>query len=139
MIQCIRIFPIAYCLAYGQVDIAVGDEGSLVGMVEVRFARPNGPDHFIFMVELVEPGSMVMVQNLFIKIGKKFSIRIRIIGLAGHPVEDGSGVDGFCKDPMHPVRDDGTSLPIGRIDKSGSAISKPGIFFGPPEELLAGL
>ena len=109
MIQGIRVLPIVHRLAYRQADITVGDEGGLVGVVEVRLARPNRPRRLIFMVELVEAGSPIVVQDLFIKIGKKFSIRIRIISLVGHSVENGGGVDGFGKDPVHPVGDDGLS------------------------------
>ena len=57
-----------YCRSDRQICGIERDQGSLYCMIQIRLAGPYGADQVVVCIQLMEPGAVYMIQNLFIQI-----------------------------------------------------------------------
>ena len=105
----------------GDRGIETRNQRALRGMVQVGLARPDGTDDLVVFVQLVEPRTVLMVDQVFVNVLPEGRIPILVHLLAGDGGQCGRGVHGFGKRPVHAVGDNGLAVPIGGVSQTDGA------------------
>ena len=111
----------------------------LEGVVQVGLARPDRADHVVVLVELVEPGAALVVDDMFVDILGERGIPVGVHLLAGGRVQRGGSVQRFGQRPMHAIGDHGLAVPVGRVGESHGAVGVPCVGHGTREQVFGGV
>ena len=117
-----------YCRSDRQICGIERDQGSLYCMIQIRLAGPYGADQVVVCIQLMEPGAVYMIQNLFIQILHELSEVVCIFLVAGYMEQNCGSIDCFCQSPVHSVVNNRFAVPIGGVNDTRSAVSIPCVF-----------
>lgn len=109
----------------GNRRIETRDQRALSGMVQVGLAWPDGADDLVVLVQLVEPGTILVVDQVFVDVLPEDCILVLVPLLADDGGQRGGGVHGFGESPMHTVSDDGLAVPISGVGQANGAFGVP--------------
>ena len=56
LLAVLNFLPFLHRRSNGKIRRMVRDQRRLQGVVQVRFSRPDGADHVVVLIQLVEPG-----------------------------------------------------------------------------------
>ena len=82
-----------YCRSDRQICGIERDQGSLYCMIQIRLAGPYGADQVVVCIQLMEPGAVYMIQNLFIQILHELSEVVCIFLVAGYMEQNCGSID----------------------------------------------
>ena len=99
-------------------------------MIQVGFSRPYGSFQMIMLVQLMEPGAILVIHDHFIQILHEFCIVFRIFFPAGHMIKNRRSIDCLCKCPVHTVMYHRFSLPVCCVYNPRCTICIPAVFYG---------
>ena len=113
------------CRRYGNGGIETRNQRALRGMIQVGLARPHGADDLIVLVQLMEPGAVLMVDQILVDVLPEGCVPILVHLLAGDGGQGGGGVHGFGERPVHAVGDDRLAVPVGGVGQTDGALGVP--------------
>lgn len=108
-------------------------------MVQVGLARPDRADHVVVLIELMEPGTALMVDDVLVNVLGERGVPVGVHLLAGGRIQRGGSVQRFGQRPMHAIGDYGLAVPVGRVGESHSAVGVPCVGHGTREQMLGGV
>ena len=111
--------------------------GGLVGMVEVGFALPRVDDRAVVHIQFVPPGTVCMVNDVFLGVGPEPAVGI-LVALLSRGSEQARGCSyAFCDLPEEALGNHWRSIPVDGIAES--AVAGPGVAEGPVEKVSCGI
>ena len=84
-----------------------------------------GLQKIVLSVQLVEPGTVYVIQNFLIQIFHKLCIICCVFLIICYMEQNGRGVDCFCKSPVHSVMDYRFAVPVCCVTNSRCTVCIP--------------
>lgn len=123
---------------YGDRRVEAGNQCALRGVVQIGLARPDRAYHLVVLIELMEPRTVLVVDQIFVDILPESRVPILIHLLSGDGGQRGGCVYGFGKRPVHAVGHHGLAVPIGGVSQTDRTFRIPCVGQSLVEQVLGG-